>query len=99
MVAAFLLDWVGTLVALILAAWIRSGWSALPTPLAGQLVALGIPFDPVNWEAETTTSLLRPLVVVFVAIIWSFFFNALSVYNGERTKSPGYEMLAVFVAV
>ena len=87
-------DWLGTLLALMLATWLRARLLQLSPSISGALAAyefpVGLPLYP---------SLLEPRVFLLVAGIWPIFLVLLGAYDGSRNATLKAELLNVFLAV
>ena len=87
-------DWLGTLLALLLAAWLRARLLQLSPTISSALAAyefpVGLPWYP---------SILEPQVFPLVAGIWPFFLVLLGAYDGSRNATLKAELLNVFLAV
>ncbi|MCL5951122.1 MAG: sugar transferase [Chloroflexi bacterium] len=90
-------DWIGTLLSLALATWLRSGLGDLPPPLSTALHALGIPF--ISWPDSFAGDVVPIQVYVMVAVIWPFFLLVFSIYDGRRNESLKAELMNVLLAV
>jgi len=86
-------DWLGTLTALMLAAWLRARLLGLP-PLRLALGAYEIPYGLTGYRG-----LLAPQVLLLVAAIWPFFLVLMGAYDGSRNATLKAELLNVFLAV
>ena len=94
-VGSFILDWLGTIVALILATYLRAFlevgvgiWPGLPGTGSFRNIIE-------NWP----TQWLMPQVLILVSVIWPFFLLVYGVYDGRRTPTRRAELVSVFFAV
>jgi len=85
-------DWLGAMLALILAAWLKARLiDSSPTlSRAFYEIPLGL-----NWYP----GLLQPPVLLLVAVIWPFFLVLLGAYDGRRNATLKAELLNVFLAI
>jgi exopolysaccharide biosynthesis polyprenyl glycosylphosphotransferase len=99
-VGFFLIDWLGTLAVLLLAAFLRGEMGNLPQPLidlAGTLeITLG---GTAAGDPSSTILSLSPRVFVFVAFFWPILFIASSVYDARNTGTLQAELRSVFLAI
>jgi len=86
-------DWLGTLLALLLATWLRAKLLELSPSISGALVAYEFPTG-LSWYP----SILEPQVFLLVAGIWPFFLVLLGAYDGSRNATLKAELLNVFAA-
>ena len=96
----FLLDWLGTLTMLYLAASLRIEFGNLPDAFLALLRLMGIPQGGAwaDWTAVDPGFILTPQVFVLIALIWPFYFFVFSVYDGRRNETLKAELLNVFLA-
>jgi exopolysaccharide biosynthesis polyprenyl glycosylphosphotransferase len=94
----FLWDWLGTLAMLALASVLRVPLGQLPGPLAATLQAMRISQGGLK-PVATEIGQLPIEVFGLVAVIWPFFFNAFSVYDGRRNETLKAELLNVLLAI
>src|SRR5215470_9951121 len=87
-------DWLGTLLALLLAAWLRVWLLQSPASISRAVAAYEFPAR-LPWYPST----LEPAVYLMVAIIWPFFLVLLGAYDGSRNGTLKAELLNVFLAV
>jgi exopolysaccharide biosynthesis polyprenyl glycosylphosphotransferase len=97
-VTFFLIDCLGTLAILFLAALLRAQLGHLPEPLAQLLQSLHIPGGWI-WPVVAPGDTLSPQVFILVALIWPFFFIVFSVYDGRRNETLKAELLNVSLAI
>ncbi len=99
-VTFFLIDWLGTLGLLFLAALLRARLGNLPQPILDLLTSLEIPEAGTfaNWPTAKLGYMLSWQVFFIVALIWPFFFIVFSVYDGRRNETLKAELLNVFMA-
>lgn len=97
-VAFFLIDWLGALVALRVAAYLRLELGSLPESLAAIARALGI---SIGWARTLFAGggMLPPQVYGLVALIWPFSLLAFGLYDGHRNETLGVELRNAFMAV
>ncbi len=93
-----LIDWLGTLVCLGLAAFLRSRIGALPVGLHDLLQSLRIPFGAIA-SGTNPWALLSPRVFLLVALIWPCFLVAFAVYDGRRNGTLRAELANLSRAV
>ncbi|MGB6423562.1 MAG: sugar transferase [Anaerolineales bacterium] len=93
-ISSFLLDWLGTLLALLLAVFSRAGMENFSRGFLG-----------INWFVDSPggggvwpTHLLTPQVLILVSLIWPVFFIVFSVYDGRRNENLKAELINVFMA-
>ena len=94
----FLLDWLGTMGCLYLAAILRPPLGNLPNWLIGFFEKLDVIVGSA-WNVYTVSSLLKTPLLVVVAVLWPFFFIVFSVYDGRHNDSIKTELLNVFLAI
>src|SRR5258708_8645929 len=85
-------DWLGALLALLLAAWLKAR-------LIDYSPLLSRAFYEIPLRLAWYPSLLQPPVLLLVAVIWPFFLVLLGVYDGSRNATLKAELLNVFLAV
>lgn len=97
----FLLDLLGTLAMLYLAASLRIEVGKLPEGFLALLRAAGIPQGDTwaNWAKADPSSIFVPQVFVLIALIWPFYFFIFSIYDGRRNETLRAELLNVFFAI
>lgn len=88
-ISFFLLDWLGTLGMLLLAAYLRNQVGDLPA-------LLGLVED---WPGAYGVGTLPPQAIALVALIWPAFFIVFSVYDGRRNGTLRAEVGNVTAAV
>jgi len=94
----FLLDWLGTLLVLLLAVYLRAEIGRLPEPVTNLMQFLQIQLNNF-WREPPLAELLPAPVFFLVALIWPFFLIVFSVYDGRRNPTLAAEVLNVFLAV
>ena len=94
----FLLDWLGTLLVLGAAVYLRAEIGRLPKPVTDLMQLLQIRLYNF-WGDPPLTELLPLQVFLLVALIWPFFLVIFSVYDGRRNPTLAVEVLNVFLAV
>ena len=97
-IAFFLLDWLGTLGMLFLAAFLRSELGHLPQPLIVLAEQLNISVGWIPQEAGAESTLFPP-VFILVALIWPLFFNLFHVYDGRHNPNLRSELFNVFLGI
>ena len=95
-VGFFLLDWLGSLAMLLVAALLRSRLGQLPGSLLDFLSRLHIQVGGLG--GGSGTALLWPLLIA-VAILWPVIFASYSVYDGRRNGNIWLELRHVFFAL
>ncbi len=94
----FALDTFGTLLMLLLAAYIRAEIGRLPPTLISLMKFLQI--QNYNFWGNPTPRIILPWqVYLLVALIWPVFFILFSVYDGRRNETLKAELLNVFLAI
>ena len=93
-ITSFLFDWLGTILALLLATYIRTvlesaTWASLAAWVGGGSAAFG------EWPLHV----IVPQVILLVAVIWPIFFILFSVYDGRRSENLIAELRNVFLAI
>ena len=96
----FLLDWLGTLAMLYLAASLRVKFGNLPDAFLALLSLMGIRPGGAwaDWTAVDPSLILTSQVFILIALIWPFYFFVFSVYDGRRNETLKTELLNVFLA-
>ncbi|MCB8943135.1 MAG: sugar transferase [Ardenticatenaceae bacterium] len=97
-VTSFLVDWIGTLITLLLAATLNSGLGGIPEPIRELWNVLAGPFALENVTTGPRGTLSMQ-VFFFVALIWPFFFAVFGVYDGRRNETTRIELVNIFFAV
>jgi exopolysaccharide biosynthesis polyprenyl glycosylphosphotransferase len=99
-VAFFLMDWLGTLAMLLLAAFLRREIGILPQRLANLAGTLEITLGgtPSGGPSNAILS-LSPRVLVIVAFVWPILFIASSVYDARTNETLQAELRSVFLAI
>jgi len=99
-VGFFLLDWFGTLVMLLLAAFLRVRLGDLPEPLLNLVESLNVTLGGTQPGVASSTILsLSTRVVLLVAVIWPAMFVVFSVYDGRRNETLKAELRHVLLAI
>jgi exopolysaccharide biosynthesis polyprenyl glycosylphosphotransferase len=94
----FMIDWLGTLAMLMLAAWLRSEIGGLPPGLAALLQTLHIPFHT-RWGPVALRDLVSLPLFAIVSVTWPLYLIAFSVYDGRRNETLKTEAANVFLAI
>jgi exopolysaccharide biosynthesis polyprenyl glycosylphosphotransferase len=92
------IDWLGTLTMLFLAAWLRTRSVNVTHPFANLLLALRIPHS-LNGSAPGWVDIVTPPVFALVAIIWPCCFIVFSVYDGRRNPTLQAELRNIITAI
>jgi hypothetical protein len=93
-ISSFLLDWLGTLLALLLAVFLRAGMENFSRGFLGINLFVDTPSGVGIWP----THLLTPQVLILVSLIWPVFFIVFSVYDGRRNENLKAELINVIMA-
>jgi exopolysaccharide biosynthesis polyprenyl glycosylphosphotransferase len=95
----FLVDWLGTLSLLLLAAALRARVGGLPAWLEELVGKMGVTVGgtPVPSYVSATLPVV-PAALILVGLVWPLAFVSLSVYDGRRNPTLGVELRRVFVA-
>jgi exopolysaccharide biosynthesis polyprenyl glycosylphosphotransferase len=91
------LDWLGTLGMLLLAAYLRAWLGNIPGPVVELARSLQIPIR--TWEVNAASDTLTPQVFFLVSVIWPFFFIVFHVYDGRYNETLKAELLNVLLAL
>ena len=95
----FLLDWLGTLAIVALAAVLRRDIGALPQPLAALAASWEIALGGARYSPSAFLMLGLPVnVYILTAVIWPAVFIGSSVYEGRRNPTLGSELRRVLTA-
>ena len=96
----FLIDLLGTLAMLYLAASLRVKFGPLPDAFLALLSLMGIRPGGAwaDWASVDPSFILTSQVFVLIALIWPFYFFVFSVYDGRRNETLKAELLNVFLA-
>jgi exopolysaccharide biosynthesis polyprenyl glycosylphosphotransferase len=95
-VGFFLLDWLGSLAMLLVAAALRNQLGRLSGSMLVFLSGLHIPVGGIG--GGSGTALLWPLLIA-VAILWPVIFAGFSIYDGRRNGNIWLELRHVFIAL
>ena len=97
----FLIDLLGTLAMLYLAASLRVKFGPLPDAFLALLSLMGIRPGGAwaDWASVDPSFILTSQVFVLIALIWPFYFFVFSVYDGRRNETLKAELLNVFLAI
>ncbi|MDD5542162.1 MAG: sugar transferase [Acidobacteriia bacterium] len=98
-VGFFLIDWLGTLGMLVLAARLRAQFWILPAGLTSLLRDLRIPVGGVPDPVALRDLVSLPLLFAIVSIIWPFYLIVFSAYDGRRNDRLKAELMNVFLAI
>lgn len=96
-VGSFILDWLGTLGVLLLAAYLRGQFNTAPALIIRFANLLQISIN--RWEITGPSAVFIPQVFILVALIWPFFFIAFSVYDGRHNATLKAELLNLLLAI
>ena len=91
-IGSFIFDIFCTLIALLLATYLRFGIEGSFWATAAELTNLS---SDGNWP----THIIKPQVILLVSIIWPFFLIVFAVYDGRRNPSRKTEIVNVFLAI
>jgi exopolysaccharide biosynthesis polyprenyl glycosylphosphotransferase len=96
----FLLDWLGSLAVLAIAAIFRAKLGNLPPSLADLATSLEVTLGGASPQSAQHIILSLPSgVFSLVALIWPFFLVTYSVYDGRRNATLKAELRNVFLAI
>ena len=96
----FLMDWVGTLGVLFLAAFLRTELGSLPESLLDVGAAVGLNVGGTARTAELVGDLPLPVALpIMVALVWPCFLVLFDVYDGRRNSRLRDEARHVFLAI
>jgi exopolysaccharide biosynthesis polyprenyl glycosylphosphotransferase len=98
-VSFFLIDWLGSLVMLGSATWLRNQIVLLPKWTIGALNLFKIPVGGASMGSTIEGTSLPLPAIIAMAILWPILFNILSVYDGRYNSDLGHELKNVFNAV
>jgi exopolysaccharide biosynthesis polyprenyl glycosylphosphotransferase len=92
-----LFDWLGTLLMLVVASYLRVWLGSVPSPMVGLADRLDIPLRV--WEIFSRSDALSWQVFILVSLIWPVLFMAFHVYDGRYNLTIRAELLNIFLAL